>query len=68
MARNPAAKAWLEWDSNGTGPEIRESSAGTLKDLVAQAGFSRADWYGDWEGGPLDPDTSREIIVVARAE
>ncbi|MCQ1951524.1 class I SAM-dependent methyltransferase [Arthrobacter sp. zg-Y859] len=29
--RNPAAKAWLAWDSGSTGPEIQESSAGTLE-------------------------------------
>ncbi|MCC9176038.1 class I SAM-dependent methyltransferase [Arthrobacter sp. zg-Y179] len=29
--RNPAAKAWLEWDSGSTGPAIQESSAGTLE-------------------------------------
>ena len=29
--RNPAAKAWLEWDSGNTGPAIQESSAGPLE-------------------------------------
>ncbi|MCC3276987.1 class I SAM-dependent methyltransferase [Arthrobacter sp. zg-Y20] len=30
-SRNPAAKAWLEWDSGRSGPELQESSAGTLE-------------------------------------
>lgn len=112
-SRNPAARAWLEWDSGSAGPELQESSAGTLEvewELIAaeeepdgvlvtfedrtrfladgerfasrstlkftpadvlarlleEAGFSDVDWYGDWDGGPLDPATSREIIVAAR--
>ncbi|MBP3044013.1 class I SAM-dependent methyltransferase [Arthrobacter jiangjiafuii] len=112
-SRNPAARAWLEWDSSSTGPELRESSAGPLEEewelistmeqpdgvlvtwedrtrfladgkrfasrstlkftpahvlaeLMARAGFSDVDWYGDWNGGPLDPAESREIIVAAR--
>lgn len=111
--RNPAARAWLDWDSAAAGPEVQESSAGTLEvewelisvrempdgvlvtfedrtrfladgaafasrstlkfvpaDLLAQllqhAGFTSADWYGDWQGGPFDPAASREIIVAAR--
>ena len=111
--RNPAAKAWLGWDSAAAGPEVQESSAGTLEvewelisvrempdgvlvtfedrtrfladgaefasrstlkfapadlleQLLEQAGFSSADWYGDWQGGPFVEATSREIIVAAR--
>lgn len=111
--RNPAAKAWLAWDSSAAGPEVQESSAGTLEvaweliaadeqpdgvlvtfedrtvfladgarfasrstlkftradvleRLLAQAGFTDVDWYGDWLGGALDPATDREIIVAAR--
>lgn len=113
-SRNPAAKAWLEWDRGSTGPELQESSAGTLEveweliaaveepdgvlvtfedrtrfladgerfasrstlkftpagvlaHLLRTAGFGPVDWYGDWNGGPLDPESSREIIVAARA-
>ena len=109
--RNPAAKAWLGWDS-AAGPEVQESSAGTLEvewelisvrempdgvlvtfedrtrfladgaefasrstlkfapadlleQLLEQTGFSSADWYGDWQGGPFVEATSREIIVAA---
>lgn len=29
--RNPAARAWLDWDSAAAGPEVQESSAGTLE-------------------------------------
>ncbi|MCC3273017.1 class I SAM-dependent methyltransferase [Arthrobacter zhangbolii] len=112
-SRNPAAKAWLEWDSGHAGPELQESSAGTLEvdwelisaedrpdgvlvtfedrtrflsdgarfasrstlkfppadlleRLLHQAGFSSADWYGDWDGGPFLAAVSREIIVAAR--
>ncbi|MET4061589.1 ubiquinone/menaquinone biosynthesis C-methylase UbiE [Arthrobacter sp. UYP6] len=112
-SRNPATKAWLEWDSGSAGPERQESSAGPLEvewELIAaeeepdgvlvtfedrtrfladgerfasrstlkftradvlarlleEAGFGEVDWCGDWEGGPLDPASSREIIVAAR--
>lgn len=112
-SRNPAVKAWLEWDSSSAGPALQESSAGMLEveweliavqeepdgvlvtfedrtlfladgerftsrstlkftpadvlaGLVERAGFSEADWYGDWNGGPLDPSSSPEIIVAAR--
>ncbi|MCC3266514.1 class I SAM-dependent methyltransferase [Arthrobacter gengyunqii] len=112
-SRNPAVKAWLEWDSSSAGPELQESSAGTLEvewelitaveepdgvlvtfedrtrflsdgerftsrstlkfssadvlaRLLAKAGFSDVDWYGDWNGGALEPASSREIIVAAR--
>ena len=110
-SRNPAAKAWLEWDTGG-GTELQESSAGTLEvtwELIAAreepdgvlvtfedrtrflsdgerftsrstlkftpaptlaalletAGFGPVQWYGDWNGGPLDPACSREIIIAA---
>lgn len=35
-----------------------------LAALLAAAGFAEVAWYGDWDGGPLRPD-SREIIAVA---
>ena len=112
-SRNPAARAWLEWDSGSSGPQLQESSAGTLEveweliaaieesdgvmvtfedrtrfladgerfasrstlkftrvDVLARlleaAGFGEVQWYGDWSGGPLEPESSREIIVAAR--
>ena len=111
--RNPVVGAWKEWDRGSTGPEIQESSAGTLEvewelisvqeesdgvlvtfedrtrflsdgarfasrstlnfptfqlleRLLAEAGYSSIDWYGDWEGGPFVEADSREIIVAAR--
>lgn len=112
-SRNPAVRAWAAWDSHAAGPELQESSAGTLevewelisvddrpdgvlvtfedrtlfqadgerfasrstlnfpsaellKQLLHQAGFRSADWYGDWNGAPFSAASSREIIVAAR--
>jgi len=39
----------------------RDELAGHLSD----AGFTDVEWYGDWDGSPIKPD-SPEIIVVAR--
>jgi SAM-dependent methyltransferase len=45
--------------------ELRFWTRDELNRLLNQAGFARIDWYGDWNGAPLD-DTSREMIAVAR--
>ncbi|VWC53697.1 class I SAM-dependent methyltransferase [Burkholderia lata] len=34
---------------------------------VIAAGFSSADWYGDWQHAPFDDATSAEIIAICRA-
>ena len=112
-SRNPAARAWLGWDSAEDGPVLSETSAGRVASewsllevaggehgavlvtfeertrfladgaafasrstlrftsaarlavLLAEAGFARVDWFGDWDGGPLDAGASREIIAAA---
>lgn len=112
-SRNPAAQAWLGWDSAEDGPELSDTAAGRIASewslldvaeaehgavlvtfeertrfladgaafasrsnlrftsaarlavLLAEVGFVRVDWFGDWDGGPLKPGLSREIIVAA---
>jgi SAM-dependent methyltransferase len=44
---------------------LRFVSADRLGTLLAQAGLTPLEWYGDWAGGPFLP-TSEEIIVVTR--
>ncbi|NTX26477.1 class I SAM-dependent methyltransferase [Burkholderia pyrrocinia] len=38
-----------------------------LQARVAAAGFSSADWCGDWQRAPFDDATSAEIIAICRA-
>jgi len=38
-----------------------------LQARVIAAGFSAADWYGDWQHAPFDAATSAEIIAICRA-
>ncbi|WAP51102.1 hypothetical protein OL239_14595 [Arthrobacter sp. ATA002] len=45
---------------------LKFTPAELLAELLERAGFSSVDWYGDWQGGPLDSGTSREIIAAAR--
>ena len=40
--------------------------ADVVRRLLLEAGFSSADWYGDWQGNPFVEASSREIIVAAR--
>lgn len=44
---------------------LRFLDAGTLEDFLAEAGLRVVEQYGDWERGPLTPD-SPEIVTVAR--
>ncbi|MDK1360251.1 class I SAM-dependent methyltransferase [Arthrobacter sp. zg-Y1219] len=45
---------------------LKFTRADVLERLLNDAGFAEVDWFGDWHGGPLAPETSREIIVAAR--
>ncbi|WP_321802470.1 class I SAM-dependent methyltransferase [Burkholderia sp. BCC1993] len=38
-----------------------------LQARVVAAGFSSADWYGDWQRAPFDDAASAEIIAVCHA-
>lgn len=107
--RNPARKAWLDWQSPN-GPDAVASSAGPLltawtlvevrdelvtfegwtrfeddgteltdistlrfvspdrlRDLLDEAGYAAAEWWGGWDGSPFDASSSSEIIVEAIA-
>ncbi|RZQ64479.1 class I SAM-dependent methyltransferase [Amycolatopsis suaedae] len=44
---------------------LRFLTAARLDELLAETGFTVADRYGDWSGGPFTA-TSREIITIAR--
>lgn len=46
---------------------LRFASRAVVSTLVAQAGFSRQTWYGDWDRSPVEP-ASRELILVAQVE
>ncbi|WP_175965771.1 class I SAM-dependent methyltransferase [Burkholderia sp. BCC0322] len=38
-----------------------------LQARIVAAGFSSADWFGDWQRTPFDAATSAEIIAICRA-
>jgi hypothetical protein len=40
-------------------------SQGELAAFLAEAGFARVDWYGNWDRSALTPK-SPEIIAIAR--
>ena len=44
---------------------LRFLSLDTINALLARADLQTRHVYGDWAGQPFDPDTSRELIVVA---
>jgi ubiquinone/menaquinone biosynthesis C-methylase UbiE len=44
--------------------ELRFRGQDEIADLLAQAGFNRVEWYGDWDRPGVD-DASRELIAVA---
>lgn len=43
---------------------LRFMTAEELAAFLAEAGFSEAEWYGNWDRSPVSP-TSPEIIVIA---
>ncbi|WP_321819273.1 MULTISPECIES: class I SAM-dependent methyltransferase [unclassified Burkholderia] len=46
---------------------LRFIAQADLQARVAAAGFSSADWCGDWNGAPFDDAASAEIIAICRA-
>ncbi|MGI4856804.1 MAG: class I SAM-dependent methyltransferase [Janthinobacterium lividum] len=38
-----------------------------LAEAVSKAGFRDVQWFGDWEGGPFEEESSAEIIAVCKA-
>ncbi|MGS0891910.1 class I SAM-dependent methyltransferase [Burkholderia stagnalis] len=46
---------------------LRFVTRAELQSRVSAAGFSAADWCGDWQGVPFDDATSAEIIAICRA-
>lgn len=46
---------------------LRFIAQSELHARIAAAGFSSADWYGDWQRAPFDAATSAEIIAICRA-
>ncbi|MGU3779981.1 class I SAM-dependent methyltransferase [Burkholderia metallica] len=46
---------------------LRFIAQSELRARVSAAGFSSADWYGDWQHAPFDDATSAEIIAICRA-
>ncbi|KML59808.1 SAM-dependent methyltransferase [Burkholderia cepacia] len=46
---------------------LRFIAQSELRARVAAAGFSSADWYGDWLRAPFDDATSAEIIAICHA-
>lgn len=44
---------------------LRFAPASRLAELLAETGYDDVRWYGDWEGGAFDEESSREIIVGA---
>ncbi|BEV70878.1 bifunctional 2-polyprenyl-6-hydroxyphenol methylase/3-demethylubiquinol 3-O-methyltransferase UbiG [Paludibacterium sp. B53371] len=57
----PAGRHWVSES------QLRFLSQPRLAEHLALAGFGKIDWYGDWQGGAFDPQSSGEIIVVAHA-
>ncbi|WP_321939668.1 class I SAM-dependent methyltransferase [Burkholderia cepacia] len=46
---------------------LRFITQSDLRERVIAAGFSSAEWYGDWQHAPFDAATSAEIIAICRA-
>ncbi|MCC9178941.1 hypothetical protein [Arthrobacter sp. zg-Y750] len=54
------------YDEDNAG--LKFPPADLLERLLQEAGFSSADWYGDWDGSPFMEATSRETIIAARCQ
>jgi len=55
-----------EWSRFTTGARLWAVGQAELEAMVAKAGFNRIQFYGGYEPKPFDPDTSRDLILVAR--
>ena len=57
------AGEWTKLESHAQAVAIEQPE---LKTLATDAGFVRLQFYGGYEPKPFDPDTSRDLILVAR--
>jgi glycine/sarcosine N-methyltransferase len=55
-----------KWDYAAGATELRPIFSEDLKRLLESTGFARVDFYGDYDQNPYRPDTSGDLIVVAR--
>lgn len=44
--------------------ELRFWTEGEIRTLATQAGLKVAEFYGDWQRNPFDPDRSEELVFV----
>jgi glycine/sarcosine N-methyltransferase len=54
------------WDYAAEATELRPIFSEELKRLLKQTGFADVHFYGDYDQNPYRPDTSGDLIVVAR--
>ena len=54
------------WDYAAEATDLRPIFSEDLKLLLEKAGFARVDLYGDYDQNPYRPDTSGDLIAVAR--
>src|SRR5438552_15612519 len=45
---------------------VRLYTARELDSMLRASGFDRVDLYGDWDGGPVSPESLRVLAVGAR--
>ncbi|QUQ62715.1 class I SAM-dependent methyltransferase [Kutzneria sp. CA-103260] len=64
VVENIVADDWKRADRG----QLRFISAERLSDLVVEAGLVPVAQYGDWERGPLTPDSPEIISVVQKVE
>ncbi|MCL6431849.1 MAG: methyltransferase domain-containing protein, partial [Anaerolineae bacterium] len=54
-----------QWSYRVGATELRPILQAELAAFLPQAGFAGARFYGDYRGGPFDPQASTDLIVVA---
>ena len=57
-----------EWRKIETHARAWAAQHAELKSMVETSGFNRIQFFGGYEPKPFDPDTSRDVILVARKE
>jgi len=55
-----------EWTQQVEATTLRPLLHAELLDAVAAAGFSDAACYGDMQGAPFDPESSGNLIIIAK--